>query len=302
MNIIKFLFLALALTGQATVVTYDFSGGRLGDNLISYLHAKWIAYQYDLPFLYRPFPFSSELMMEEKELYRIEQLPFSGSRVPLRHLGVLKEDQSSIYSIPYFPENPEETHFYIPFRVNWEDPQFRKIAKEMIAPRTALHLTKPPESTINIAIHIREGGGFDTDHTRTHSPLKLPPIEFYIEALLKIIPLFEGKSIYCHLFSDALDVQSLANVFMQAAPHIQFGYRKIGNAHTQNVLEDFFSFFEFDILIHPQSNYSLAAALIHDFAIDYSPIRASNINGQIKIEEVAFKKNQKILEALNLSR
>ncbi len=296
MQFFRGIFLIAALSAQAAAITYEFSGGRFGDNLISYLHAKWISYQYDLPLLYRPFPYSSALMMEEKEL---KQVPYSGPAMPLRHLGILKKDQSVLYSIAYFPENPGERPFnYIPFTVNWEDPQFRKIAREMIAPRGALPLTKPPESTVNIAIHVREGGGFDNDHTRTHDPLKLPPIAFYVEGLLKILPLFEGKAIYCHLFTDAVDVQSLANVFIQAAPHVLFGYRKTQNFHTLNVLEDFFSLFEFDILIHPQSNYSLVPALLCDYAVDYAPIRASNINGQIKIEEVAFKKNQKILNAV----
>jgi hypothetical protein len=285
-----------SLTAQAAAITYDFSGGRFGDNLISYLHAKWIAYQYNLPLLYRPFPFSSELVMEEKEL---KQVSFSGPKFPLRHLGFLSKDTSYLYSVSYFPENPEERpHWYIPFIVDWEDPQFRKMAREMIAPREALDLTKPPKSTVNIAIHVREGGGFDDDNARRGSPLKLPPIEFYVEGLLKIIPLFEGKAIYCHLFTDAIDVESIANVFIQAAPQIRFGYRKTQNFHALNVLEDFFSFFEFDILIRPQSNFSMVPALLHDFAIDYAPLRASNVHGQIKIEEAAFKKNEKILKAL----
>jgi hypothetical protein len=292
---IVLLLIAVFVEVKAAAITYDFSGGRFGDNLISYLHAKWISYQYDLPLLYRPFPFSSELMMEEKELKNT----YSGPKIPLHHLGFIKRDLSVLYSIAYFPENPEERPFtYIPFNVNWEDPQFRKMAREMIAPRRALHLTKPPESTVNIAIHIREGGGFDTDHTRINAPLKLPPIEFYIEGLLKIPPLFEGKTIYCHLFTDAMDVEPIANVFIEAAPLVQFGNRKTRNFHALNVLEDFFSLFAFDILIHPQSNYSLVPALIHDYAVDYAPVRASNVHGQIKIEEVAFKKNQKILESL----
>ena len=44
-------------------VTYDFSGGRFGDNLISYLHGKWVAHVLNLTFLYRPFEFSDKLEM-----------------------------------------------------------------------------------------------------------------------------------------------------------------------------------------------------------------------------------------------
>ena len=43
------------------------------------------------------------------------------------------------------------------------------MVREMISPKVDLVLTIPPASTINIAIHIREGGGYDTDHTQLRS-------------------------------------------------------------------------------------------------------------------------------------
>lgn len=292
---ILFLFAAVFLNAKA-VITYDLSGGRFGDNLIAYLHAKWISYQYDIPLLYRSFLFSDDLMMDEKEM---KKASFSVPRMPLWNLKFFRKDDAIVYYVPYFPESPKEASLtYIPFKVKWDDPRFRKLAREMIAPKEPIQLTKPPKSTINIAIHIREGGGFDTPDTRIKDPLKLPPLDFYVEGLLKILPQFAGKPIYCYLFTDALDPHFLAQAFIQAAPHIQFDYRKVMNHHTRNVVEDFFSLFEFDILIRPQSNFSIVPALIHDYAIDYSPIGSTNINGQIKITEVALKKNQALMEAL----
>ena len=40
-------------------ITYALSGGRLGDNLIAYLHARWVAITYDLPFVFKEFPYAN---------------------------------------------------------------------------------------------------------------------------------------------------------------------------------------------------------------------------------------------------
>ena len=40
-------------------------GGRLGDKLIMYAKAKWVAFRYKMPFFYKPFAYSDQLMMHE---------------------------------------------------------------------------------------------------------------------------------------------------------------------------------------------------------------------------------------------
>ena len=55
---------------QSSKVTYTFSGGRFGDNLLAYIHAKWIAYRYHIPLLYKPFDCSDQLVLHNlEELY-----------------------------------------------------------------------------------------------------------------------------------------------------------------------------------------------------------------------------------------
>ena len=62
-----FSLLCLVSSVKAAGVTYTFSGGRFGDNLISYLHAKWVAYRAGVPLLYKPFGYSGMLVMDEEE-------------------------------------------------------------------------------------------------------------------------------------------------------------------------------------------------------------------------------------------
>ncbi len=72
--------------------------------------------------------------------------------------------------------------------------------------------TEKKIGAVSIAIHIREGGGFDTDHTRLDDPLKLPPLPYYIEALSRAIALFPEQKIYCHLFTDAGDAEAMTQL------------------------------------------------------------------------------------------
>ena len=53
------------LTVYPAAVTYDFSGGRLGDNLISFSHVLWASYKYEVPLLYRSFKYSDMLRLHE---------------------------------------------------------------------------------------------------------------------------------------------------------------------------------------------------------------------------------------------
>ena len=54
--------------GQSTsAVTYKFGGGRFGDQMLTYLHAKWAAYCYKLDFYYKPFTFSDRFVLHDED-------------------------------------------------------------------------------------------------------------------------------------------------------------------------------------------------------------------------------------------
>ncbi len=268
---------------HAQAVTYEFSGGRFGDNLIAYLHAKWFAYQHDVPLLYKPFDYSSDLVLDEKEIrygnkrFLKEQGVFYLKKTHIKTWPFLSKIPflSMLYVCPYFPEEEIECRKgrFFSFPVDWKEEGFRKIAREMIAPKEPLSLIIPPTGVISIAMHVREGGGFDRD-LENQMPLKAPPKEFYIAGLRYMVTSFPGRSFYCYIFTDAKNPAALAEDFQKALPQeiqIEFAYRQEENRHDANVLEDFFSLFHFDLLIRPQSNFSIVPSLLHDYAIVYSP-------------------------------
>ena len=298
-----FFLLFSTLWGQERAVTYAFSGGRFGDTLLCYLHAKWISYQYQIPLLYRPFPLSSLLMIHEQELEWVERKEVS--QIVLRNLNLLNNHSadSTLYICPYFPEDPWElTHLrppgfiepYYPFPVDWKDPLFRKAALAMIAPRCEITYMHPEGSGIHVALHLREGGELDSEYIQNLFPLKFPPLLFYVEGLLAVLKLFPGFSIDCFVFTDAIDPANwVAHIKAMLPPDapIVFRYRKNNSPRRNALLSDFFSLFLYDVLIRPQSNFSMLPSLLHDYAFIYSPKDCISQNGQIQITQVIEELN-----------
>lgn len=311
-SIFCFLLLIFFIFFNRSVVSYEVTPGRLGDNLINYLHAKWFSYEHQVPLIYKPFLYSHLLVLDDKEIHQKDRA--TRKKLKIKPLFKAKIKKWPIFSkfpligfnykCRYFPESEWECKHlkYSSFPVNWKDENFRKIIKTLIAPKNPLVLTMPPSDTVNIAIHVREGGGFDTDEARMIIPLKLPPLNFYIEGLKYAISLFPEKKLYCHIFTDAIDPKKIVEKIKEAVtPNtlIEFGYRKEKNNHESNVLEDFFSFFHFDILVRSQSNYSLIPSLIHDYAIVYSPKDCRIENNTVSITEVEIEINKGICDKLH---
>jgi len=289
------------MQAHAAFITYEFSnGGRFGDCLVAYSHAKWVSYYLSVPFLYRPFRYSEELVMEDLDE------PYDKYAYICQTLVVLSGDQeiypesNDIYSYAYFPEimsDLEKWSGYI-FEVDWKDHEFRRTLREMIKPKKDIQEVCPPANTLSIAIHIREGGGFDPTELHFLDPLKFPPVTYYADCLNEVLVLFPGKPIFCYIFTDALEVDPMVEFLKESVPKdtsIVFEYRRQMNRHDAHVLEDFFSLLNFDVLIRPESNFSLMASRIHDFRITCSPesysIYQHEGNKVVKIEKFQIHMN-----------
>jgi hypothetical protein len=265
-------------------------GGRFGDQLVHYLHAKWLSHQSGIPLFYTPFVYSSMLKLDEVEAH----LPRDYNLVsfPINARTSLNKAARILYECPYFPSLEEEQNQggWYAFKVDWKDPAFRKMALSLIEPKEKLDLVTLPADCLSVAIHVREGGGFDTDHTRLYDPLKLPPIEFYIEAMHELIRHFPEKKIYCHIFTDAMDSKTIGETLQEAMKpyeNVSIHYRKEGNHHTKNVLEDFFPLFSFDVLIRPRSSFSILPELLHDYLAVYSPAEYIRTGTKIQITRIS---------------
>jgi hypothetical protein len=275
--VLLLLLCVSSLECSEKAVTYTFSGGRFGDNLLSYAHAKWVSYRFEIPLLYKPFPYSDQLMMHGIEHPYHSDASFSKTVHLGRGQEVNKQDPESIlYILSYFAEGAYVLlDPYWPYvEVDWEDPGFRALLKEAIQPITPLPKWDLPTDRVTVAAHVRRGGGFDSLRVQKREPLKFPPDTFYIEQIRRIHAHFRGRPLYVFVFTDDPFPDQIVKQFKEQLRdlNVSFGYRKEGNTHHSNVLEDFFAMTQFDCLIRPESNYSRMASAIGDFLYEIYPM------------------------------
>lgn len=274
-------------------VTYEQSPGRFGDNLLCYMHAKWISYKYNIPLLYKPFIYSDQLELHKHEYrYSKEAEKEFKKKVWVTREALIDIAQDSVlYTIPYFPESEWELKHGTSFtgkkwhylKVDWNNPAFINQLRALIQPISPMPKLQLPADRITVAVHMRKGGTFDKQDAINAFPLKFPQEEFYAEQIKKIYELINGKPLYVYLFTDDTNPQRLIHNLHQRCRglDIVFDCKKSGNSDKVNVLEDFFALAQFDCLIRPESNYSIIMGLLTDYKIHIFPKDFTKNRGKI---------------------
>lgn len=268
-------------------VTQEIPYGRLGDQLMSYFHAKWLAREYGLPHLYTPF--------KQAELFRLCELdPYFGSFSFDHHMKFANKQQmgglspSTLVQVPYFPESTfeyPEGPFPL-FRVDWENPEFRREVVDCLKPRSPVETLELPSGYLTVAVHVRRNG---TLNELQRFPLKLPPDHYYIEQIQRVAKLFKDRNLYVYIFSDMNDTQEIVDRFADAIqnPNIVFATRV--KDEPSNFLKDFYSLGKFDCLIGCVSNFSLLAATFADYVFMVNPSHCVGRYPNFVIDQVETK-------------
>ena len=318
MKIVKayaLVLISLTCFGSAnaikSAVTYSFNGGRLGDNLLAYSHAKWISYVYGIPLLFRPFEYSDQMVMHmvEEHLTQDRIATFNGI-IDISQVATfnIEPDAGILYIIPYFPDSVIERtnpRFFYFFPIGWQDKNFKSELKRMICPINPLQRPFVPEGVIRIALHIRIGTGFDIPSLADYpkliaadfDQLKCPPFSYYVQQLKRVLNWYAGKDIYIKMFTDHNNPQELADYFERELNNkIVIHTREGRNGHNCGVLEDLFAMADsncFDCIIRPDSNLSIVASKLGDHQLQISPWHCSIINNEYFIDQVCI--NNKIV-------
>jgi len=284
-------------------VTYSFSGGRFGDNLIAYLHAKWISYKYNLPLLFVPFEYSDTLQCHHKEK-RQEQIETLRDKNPLaihsnRHFFEVLNNRSTIFCLDYYPEcfseyiHTNDPNKYPYFFIDWEDPNFSSEVRDALKPISPPETFEIPNNKISVAVHVRKGGGFDPSNVNLIHPLKLPDDSYYIEQIKTIHELLNKAPLFVHIFTDHQNPSEIVDSYSKhfQNQNIEFSCRKTNNSHNANVLEDFFMLTKFDCLIRTSSNYSFVASKLADYEIIISPTQCAAKDGRYVVSKVCVEFN-----------
>ncbi len=275
------------LLASSSAITYTLSGGRFGDNVLSYLHAKWLSYRTGVPIFYNLFPYSDQLVFSDFENR------FYGGFKHRVHLGenndpsIEKREQSTLFIVDYFGEQSWGRPGFPQFYIDWDDPGFREIIRAMIAPKKPLQYTVvPPPDRVSVALHARTGGGYEDFLTSDWHEwiLKLPRLPFLIRQLRYLYNFLEKQPLYVYIFTDDscpdLVMKRFQEAFGECDIIFDCGARALRKNHQ--VLEDFFSMTQFDCAIHGESNFAICAGLVKDYNVEIRPIL-------FEYDEVAMK-------------
>jgi len=298
------LFLASAYhtVAQTSGMTYMLNGGRLGDNLVNFCKSKWLAYKYKMPFFYTPFPYSDQLQLSIYEKTEREG-PGYYRAIQLNHENDINPTAGVLYVSTYYM-NPNDWQIgdgviAIDFLLN--DKVFLDELRRDFEPRYPLNLIPLPNNSITIALHLRKAAGPDAPllhglaerdprqaYTDWVFPLKCPPDEFYMSALKTLSELFHDRPIYAYLFTDDPNPEKFAQKYalFLNKPNITFDWRKQGNTHAANVIEDFKSLQQFDCLIRADSNFSKISDVVGNNKIIMFPKRSHWEGNFLIIDEI----------------
>jgi len=285
-----FLFLSHALFAEAKV-TYGFSEGRLGDDLISYLHAKWVSYLYQIPLSYIPFDGSDNFLLHELE----EKIGSGEKIVSLNDLSQLDRMKNVVYKIPYAPDYLQEYEHirglknicpYI--KVDWEDKIFIEWARPFLSPRVPVKTLSLPTDKITVALHIRRNVGVDGDRRLTNLyPYKFLSNIFYLDQIRWIYKEFNEQPLYIYFFSNDPDMEKVAEFYKKTLniDNITFDWGK-----ESSVLTDFYSMMQFDCLVRPQSNLSIVASKFGRQKLVISPEHVKVKRGGNRVDKVLIER------------
>jgi len=253
-------------------VRIKYSPGRMGDCLLAYLKAKWVAHQHNIPLIFEPFKGSEKFALHQNEKYRFDETSvvqkFKKSKTWSNKQTIKEGKEKNLYEVNYHPEDPCEFHHFPKsweVSVDWDDPNFHQVVQESLKPTCDVKFVDMPQHDASIALHVRQGKGFDADAFSYVFPLKLPPMEFYYEAVTKACEEYKNegkKNLYIHLFTDHPNPEVLSKKFgpiLAKFPdlNITLGLRKDAGA-----MDDMFSMTQFDTLIRSTSNFSLISGIL----------------------------------------
>lgn len=319
---------------QSAVTYLDDSqwGGRLGDKLMMYVKAKWVAHHYKLSFLYKPFKGSDQFMMHETErsLEEAVRSHHYTRRALLQDIPGSLDQYISLqgdilYTVHYYFNLPHwgdyqkkyDSQEVMAWSEIYEDYEFLEELKKVIAPRKQLTLDHPPKDKISVAVHIRRGGSFDhpvlsrqlyskedlnADEVQpagTYSdkywPFKFPPLQYYVDQIIRVSNGYNDAPLYVYIYTDDHNPVEMMQKIEKAVnkSNITFDCRRQTNNENSNVLEDMFSMINYDCLIRSGSNYPQIAQLLGNHRIVFYPRSFTWVGNTMVIDDVGIFMNKR---------
>lgn len=247
-----------------SALTYTFSGGRFGDNLMVYLHAKYLANKYNFKLLYKPFEYSDQLKFHNHEMnYHSQNIN------KFKHVTLATKDWKVLEQQP---STPTLYTFEAGWGADYNDPSFKALIADTVKPIKEVPRIKLPTDRVSIALHVRNGGGFDSQMMKNLMPTKFPPESFYIDAIRQISEYYKNQPLHAHIFTDDPNPTALAKKLKDQTQGIDITFDHAKEvSHTTNIIEDWYNISLCDVLVRPDSSYSWSAEIIGNPHVTVQP-------------------------------
>lgn len=315
-------------TKQSAVTCLDPDqwGGRLGDHIMMYVKAKWVAFQYNLPFFYKPFLYSDQFMMHVAEKHLTSQIKREYRVIgPYQNISgsldqYISRESGSLYTIHYYFNLPQwgvyqesyDSQEIMAWPKVFNNTLFLEELKKTIKPRFNINIFSPPKEAISVAVHIRKGGGFDHPllshqlydiqnlnikeeippgtYADKYWPLKFPPTQYYVDQIVRVSEMYKDAPLYVHIYTDDENPLAIMQEIEKAVnkKNITFDCRKKDNHRENNLLEDMFSMAQYDCLIRGGSNFPQISQLIGNHCIVIYPKSLQWIGNTMIIDKVGI--------------
>ena len=290
-------------TAETAIIGYNTKeAGRTGDKLMQFTKALWVAYTHHLPFVSSPFKYSDKMLVHHADDSQSKKMANTLPKVSVRKDTDLNPNRRALFQISYYFKH---SSWGKPLEVTtwnglFNNKDFLIFLRKYIAPSFHIPPIEKPKDRIAIAVHLRKGGGIDhplySDRINNIKrdafadkiwPIKFPPESYYVKQIKKISELLHNQKLYVHIFTDDQHPDQVVTRLQQKInnPNIMYSYRKIGNFHDNNVLEDLFNMVTFDYLIRGGSNYGQVAHLLGNYKIVIYPKEAYWQGSQMYINE-----------------
>lgn len=282
-------------------ISYNLGGDRFGDKVLGYVQARYLSYITSIPFLYRPFIYSDQLIIDNNALpYDLHahkygrQFHIASGQTLTEFFHQIQNPQSppTLFIVDFFPSDISEwdgdTRRTLIFNHPWHNTAFANYMKNILQPRIPV-----PNFTckdrLNVAVHVRTLSGTDTaDTSWAHLPLKHPALDYYERQINKVYEWNSRRPMYVFLFSDTNKPLDLVGHFRKRfqGSDIVFDIQILTRPDLNNTVQDFFAMQQFSVLVATQSNFSMMAARMGAFDMVLFPIHVQGAYPHYRIDRV----------------
>jgi hypothetical protein len=276
-------------------ISYEIDGHHLGNNLMSYIRAKWLSSHYNIPLLYKPFPFANQLVLHEQEKKKFSNPVLSKLEAVVikNEFDLCFEDSSpTLYMLPNYIEPEIEWNDNAPFiEVNWQNKDFKKLLKKLLKPLNSIPVVNFPRQRISVAVYIPSPFTKDGRETKNNLPLQYPPDSYYIEQINRLSDLFFQRPLFVYLFTENRNPKDILDKFKNtvSAPNILFESKTSDKITRVSSVEDFANMGKFDCLIRPANNLGFLLEQLNDYLITVKPVHFVHKNNRVHIDEFYLK-------------